>query len=50
MPKMAELKMIGEAVVNFKQAGHFEIKEARTKRSRQLRDIMKAHVRELTSR
>jgi hypothetical protein len=52
-PKMAaaqELQMIGNAVANFKRAGGFQIKEARTKRSRQLRDIMKAHVRELTSR
>jgi len=52
-PKMAaaqELHMIGSAVSNFKRSGAFEIKEARTKRSRQLRDIMKAHVRELTSR
>ena len=52
-PKMAaaqELHMIGNAVANFKRSGGFQIKEARTKRSRQLRDIMKAHVRELTSR
>lgn len=52
-PKMAaaqELQMIGNAVANFKRSGGFQIKEARTKRSRQLRDIMKAHVRELTSR
>jgi hypothetical protein len=52
-PKMAaaaELKTIGAAVSEFKRSGNFEIKEARTKRSRQLRDIMKAHVRELTSR
>lgn len=53
-PKMAaasrELQMIGNAVVNFKGAGRFQMKEARTKRSRQLRDIMKDHVRELTGR
>ena len=53
-PKMAaasrELQMIGNAVVNFKGAGKFQMKEARTKRSRQLRDIMKDHVRELTGR
>lgn len=52
-PKMAaaaELQTIGRAVSEFKRSGNFEIKEARTKRSRHLRDIMKAHVRELTSR
>lgn len=52
-PKMAaakELTTIGHAVVNFKRAGKFEIKEARTKRSRQLRDMMKQHVLELVNR
>lgn len=52
-PKMAaanELKTIGNAVVNFQRSGNFQVKEARTKRARQLRDIMKAHVRELVSR
>jgi hypothetical protein len=52
-PKMAaasELKSIGNAVVNFKRAGKFQIKEARTKRSRQLRDMMKQHVLELVNR
>lgn len=53
-PKMAaannERKMIGQSVLNFMHAGKFEVKEARTKRSRELRDIMKAHVRELVSR
>lgn len=52
-PKMAaakELQTIGQAVTNFKLSGNFQIKEARTKRSRDLRDIMKAHVRELASR
>lgn len=52
-PKMAaaqELKTIGNAVVNFQRSGNFQVKEARTKRSRELRDIMKAHVRELVSR
>jgi hypothetical protein len=52
-PKMAaanELKTIGNAVVNFQRSGNFQIKEARTKRARQLRDIMKDHVRELVSR
>lgn len=52
-PKMAaanDLKAIGQAVVNFKRAGKFQVKEARTKRSRQLRDIMKQHVLELVNR
>jgi hypothetical protein len=55
-PKMAaakrasELRSIGAAVMNFKRAGKFQVKEARTKRSRQLRDIMKQHVIELVNR
>jgi hypothetical protein len=54
-PKMAaaqanDLNAIGHAVVNFKRAGKFQIKEARTKRSRQLRDMMKQHVLELVNR
>jgi hypothetical protein len=52
-PKMAaarELQTIGDAVLNFQRTGNFQVKEARTKRSRHLRDIMKAHVRELASR
>jgi hypothetical protein len=52
-PKMAaaaELNSIGRAVVNFKRAGRFQIKEARTKRSRELRDMMKQHVLELVNR
>lgn len=52
-PKMAAAKDLGEigaAVVNFKRAGKFQVKEARTKRSRQLRDIMKQHVLELVNR
>jgi hypothetical protein len=52
-PKMAaanELKTIGAAVADFKRSGLFEIKEARTKRARELRDNMKAYVRELVSR
>lgn len=52
-PKMAaakELHTIANAVVNFQRSGNFQVKEARTKRSRHLRDIMKAHVRELVSR
>lgn len=55
VPKMAaardqELGAIGRAVVNFKRAGKFQVKEARTKRSRELRDFMKQHVIELVSR
>ena len=42
--------MIATAVKNFRLSGHFQVKEARTKRSRQLRDIMKTHIRELVSR
>ena len=42
--------MIATAVKNFRMSGHFQVKEARTKRSRQLRDIMKTHIRELVSR
>jgi len=52
-PKMAaanDLKSIGTAVLNFKRSGKFQVKEARTKRSRQLRDIMKQHVLELVNR
>lgn len=52
-PKMAsanELSMMGSAVVNFKRSGRFQVKEARTKRSRQLRDVMKQHVLELINR
>lgn len=52
-PKMAaaaDLNAIGRAVVNFKRAGRFQVKEARTKRSRQLRDHMKQHVLELVNR
>jgi hypothetical protein len=52
-PKLAaanELKMIGNAVLAFQHSGNFQIKEARTKRSRELRDTMKSYVRELLSR
>lgn len=52
-PKMAsvnDLNSIGTAVINFKRSGKFQVKEARTKRSRQLRDIMKQHVLELVNR
>jgi hypothetical protein len=52
-PKMAaarDLQAIGRAVVNFKRAGRFQVKEARTKRSRELRDTMKQHVLELVNR
>jgi hypothetical protein len=52
-PKMAsvnDLNAIGSAVINFKRSGKFQVKEARTKRSRQLRDIMKQHVLELVNR
>jgi hypothetical protein len=52
-PKMAaaqELQMIGKSVINFQHSGNFQIKEARTKRSRELRDTMKGYVRELLSR
>ncbi len=52
-PKMAaanDLETIGRAVINFKRAGKFQVKEARTKRSRQLRDMMKQHVLELVNR
>lgn len=55
MPKMASMKnqelgAIGRAVINFKRAGKFQVKEARTKKSRELRDFMKQHVIELVSR
>lgn len=52
-PKMAaarDLHALGAEVINFKRAGRFQVKEARTKRSRQLRDIMKQHVLELVNR
>lgn len=55
-PKMAAdntaaaLHEIGAAVVNFKRAGLFQVKEARTKKSRQLRDNMKQYVLELVNR
>jgi len=56
MPKIAadktaaELDLIGRAVMNYKRSGSFQIKEARTKRSRLLRDEMKQHVLELVNR
>jgi hypothetical protein len=56
VPKMAadkkarELDEIGRAVINFKRSGRFQVKEARTKKSRQLRDMMKQHVIELVNR
>lgn len=52
-PKTAaakDLSDIGSAVINFKRAGKFQLKEARTKRSRELRDMMKQHVIELVNR
>lgn len=51
-PKMAAaaLDAIGREVVSFKRAGRFQVKEARTKRSRELRDSMKQHVIELLNR
>lgn len=48
--KAGELDEIGRAVINFKRSGQFQVKEARTKKSRQLRDMMKQHVIELVSR
>lgn len=48
--KVAQLNTIGRAVLNFKRSGNFQIKEARTKRSRLLRDEMKQHVLELVNR
>jgi len=41
---------VGQAVLNFKHAGKFQFKEARTKKSRELRDMMKQHVLELVTR
>lgn len=52
-PKMAaarDLNDIGHIVLRHKRAGKFQIKEARTKRSRELRDNMKQHIIELLSR
>ena len=51
-PKMAAaaLDAIGREVVSYKRAGRFQVKEARTKRSRELRDSMKQHVIELLNR
>jgi hypothetical protein len=55
-PKMAaakrasELHAIAADVINFKRGGRFQIKEARTKRSRELRDNMKNYIRELVAR
>jgi len=46
----AALDAIGREVVSFKRAGKFQVKEARTKRSRELRDSMKQHVIELLNR
>jgi hypothetical protein len=48
--KASELDEIGRAVINFKRSGKFQVKEARTKKSRQLRDMMKQHVIELVNR
>lgn len=50
MAAVNDAQMIATAVKNFRMSGHFQVKEARTKRSRQLRDIMKTHIRELVSR
>jgi len=55
-PKLAavkraqELKAVAVDVLNFKRGGKFQIKEARTKRSRELRDNMKNYIRELVAR
>lgn len=52
-PKMAaarDLSDIGHIVLRYKRAGKFQVKEARTKRSRELRDNMKQHIIELLSR
>jgi hypothetical protein len=51
-PKMAAaaLDAIGREVLSYKRAGRFQVKEARTKRSRELRDSMKQHVIELLNR
>ncbi len=40
---------LAQAVRDFKRSGKFEIKEARTKRARQLRDLMKSHLLELVA-
>ena len=52
MPKVAshQLVAIHDAVRQHKRSGKFQLKEAHTKRSRQLRDVMKAHVMELMNR
>jgi hypothetical protein len=53
VPKMAaarDLNDIGHIVLRYKRAGKFQVKEARTKRSRELRDNMKQHIIELLSR
>jgi hypothetical protein len=52
-PKMAaarDLNDIGHIVLRYKREGKFQVKEARTKRSRELRDNMKQHIIELLSR
>lgn len=41
---------LASAIKNFKRSGRFEIKSAGTKRSRELRDRMKGHLREILNR
>lgn len=44
-----EGRKLAKAAHNFMRSGKFQVKEARTKRSRQLRDTMKSHVQEVLS-
>jgi hypothetical protein len=46
-PMAAMGPKLAAAVTAFKRSGKFQFKEARTARSRELRDVMKAHVLEL---
>ena len=45
--RAAYLTKIATAVQKFKLSGKYQMKEASEPRQRQLRDVMKSHVREL---
>ena len=46
-PAAGEGLKLAQAVRNFKLSGRYQIKQASTKRARHIRDVMKAHVREV---
>ena len=46
-PPVGEGMKLAQAIQRFKLSGKYQIKEASTKRARHIRDVMKAHVREV---